>query len=574
MSPTRPPSSEAERGARAVHRAFELYQRRFHRITHGARAHFLNRDWKAARRDALRRLDLYPRIVEHLVEGAHRAMGERVRDRSVWTRMRAAYAGLIAGRPDVELAETFFNSFSRQIFDTVGVDTQIEFVRREKAKPFGGVSVYKTFPARGSLRELVRQVLDHPAYPYEDVERCAELVTAAIGRAFSARGRQPVLEAIEIIDKGFYRGRSAYMVGRILLEGDRLMPLVLALVHGPEGVRVDAVLLTEDEVSILFSFTRSYFRVGIDHVGKVIEFLMALMPRKPVAELYNSLGYNKHGKTELYRDLLKHLARTSERFEIAPGDRGMVMIVFAMPGHGLVFKVIRDRFAYPKTATRAHVKQRYQLVFRHDRAGRLIDAQEFEHLEFDRARFSDELLEELAAEAAGSVRIDAETVAFDHVYTERRLVPLNLYLRAATPEQARRAVVEYGRAIRDLAVTNIFPGDLLLKNFGVTRHGRVIFYDYDELSLLTECRFRDLPPPSDSDDEMRGEPWFYVDERDIFPEEFLQFLGMTPEQREWFLAEHADLLTARYWRDLQERHRAGEVLDVAPYPPSKRLPRG
>jgi len=292
-----------------------------------------------------------------------------------------------------------------------------------------------------------------------------------------------------------------------------------------------------------------------------------------VGELYTALGHNKHGKTVFYRALLQHIATTDDQFDIAPGTRGMVMLVFALPSFDVVFKIIRDQFAYPKTTTRADVMARYQLVFKHDRAGRLVDAQEFEHLRFDKRRFSERLLQELAAEAASTVTITDDSVILKHVYTERKMTPLDLYLQAASDADARAAVLDYGEALRDLAATNIFPGDLLLKNFGVTRHERLIFYDYDELCTLDECNFRKIPPPRNEDDELSGEPWYYVAPNDVFPEEFLPFLGLPEALRRVFLESHAELLTAEFWWRMQEQQRAGIVPDLLPYSPSRRLTR-
>jgi isocitrate dehydrogenase kinase/phosphatase len=303
----------------------------------------------------------------------------------------------------------------------------------------------------------------------------------------------------------------------------------------------------------------------------LVRFLKSIMPRKPVAELYIAIGYNKHGKTELYRDLVRHIEESSDEFIIAPGDRGMVMSVFTLPSFDVVFKVIRDRFAYPKTASRRDVIGRYQLVFKHDRAGRLADVQEFEHLTFPRARFSESLLSELAGEAADSVTIGPRAVEIKHLYVERRMIPLNLYIREAPLRAARDAVIDYGQAVRDLAATNIFPGDMLLKNFGVTRHGRVVFYDYDELCLVTDCHFREIPRAADESEEFGSEPWFYVGPDDIFPEEFLNFMGLGGELREAFLKAHGELLTPRYWNQIQQRHRAGELLDIIPYTCQRRL---
>ena len=350
-------------------------------------------------------------------------------------------------------------------------------------------------------------------------------------------------------------------------------PLALALLHGPQGVHVDAVLLSEDALSLLFSYTRSYFLVDAERPAELVAFLGALMPSRKRAELYIALGFNKHGKTELFRDLLRHLRAGDERFVRAPGQPGMVMAVFTLPGGDQVFKIIRDRFAEPKTATREEVRARYDLVFRHDRAGRLIDAQEFEHLAFPRARFSPEVLDELLGGCAATVSARGDEVVIRHLYAERRLTPLDLYLREADPAHAREAVVDFGQAVRDLAACNVFPGDILLKNFGVTRQRRVVFYDYDELALLTECVFRDLPEPTRDEEETGAEPWFYVGPRDVFPEEFVRFLGLAPGLRAALLEAHGEVFQARFWQDLQARHRAGEVVDIFPYPAEQRLAR-
>jgi isocitrate dehydrogenase kinase/phosphatase len=296
------------------------------------------------------------------------------------------------------------------------------------------------------------------------------------------------------------------------------------------------------------------------------------MPAKRVAELYTSLGYNKHGKAELYRDLMRHLRQSSDQFEVAPGDRGMVMAVFTLPSYDIVFKVIRDEFDYPKMTNRHQVMRRYDLVFKHDRAGRLVDAQEYEDLAFPRHRFSEALLADLGQSAPSTVIIDGDRVVIRHLYAERRVRPLNLYLREAEAADACAAVIDFGYAIKDMAATNIFPGDILLKNFGVTRHGRVIFYDYDEIGMLVDYRFRIMPEPRTPEEEMAAEPWFGVAPGDVFPEEFLRFMGLHGEHQEVFVETHGDLLTVDFWTRMQALHCSGQIVDIFPYQQYRRLP--
>ena len=566
----------AREAATAIRVAFERYRDEFGAITKRARRRFETRDWRAGQRDATERLVLYRRVVDAVVEELRGLLGDQLEETPLWKRMKAIYTERIATFPDAELAETFFNSITRHVFTTVGVDPDIEYVdldiRRTRYGP--GPGSHRTHTFRGSCAGLIERIVEEAGLAplARDLEGCA-LAAAEVLEARWREGpdRGPI-ESIEVLRPVFFRSGSAYLVGRVR-RADTRMPVVLALVHGDDGVAIDAVLTTESEVSIVFSFTRSHFQVVLRRPSEVVQFLGSLMPRKPVAELYISLGYTKHGKTEIYRDLLGRLRRSMDIFEHAPGDIGMVMIVFTLRGYDYVFKVIRDQFAYPKTSTREEVKQRYQLVFEHDRAGRLIEAQEFEHLSFEAARFSEELLEDLLGAAARSATRDGDQVAISHLYVERRVQPLNLYLRRADERSAAGVVRDYGQAIRDLATTNIFPGDLLLKNFGVTRQGRVIFYDYDELCLVTECTFREKPAARSDQEELSAEPWYFVGENDVFPEEFVSFMGLNKLQRETLLAHHGEILTARFWRDLQRRHEAGEVLDVFPYPPGKRLRR-
>jgi isocitrate dehydrogenase kinase/phosphatase len=560
--------------AASVKESYYSFQAEFRHITRRAKLRFESRDWRGAHQDALERLDLHPRWIARAVDELRGVLGTAASNPLLREHLKANYARELTTLPDPELARTFFNSITRRIFGTVGVDPRAEFVASDPVAPVepGGSKNYETYPRREGTADIMRSLLTDYAFatPYRDQAGDAELVAATVDAFVSSTDDGRPLDAIEMLKPVFYRGKGAYLVGR-LRRGESLSPFILALLHGDEGVFVDAALTLPLDASVVFSFTRSYFHVEAEGTLALIAFLKSILPQKPTSELYISIGHDKHGKTALYRELVDQLARTSDRFEPARGDRGMVMIVFTLPSLDVVFKVIRDRFAPPKSITRTEVMQKYALVFRHDRAGRLVDAQEFEHLVFDRDRFSEEVLAEMLREASETVSVDGDRVFIRHLYAERRVTPLNLFIRERDEGSAREALLDYGHALRDLAATNTFPGDLLLKNFGVTRTGRVIFYDYDELCLVTDCHFRDIPRARDDLDETLGEPWFYVGENDVFPEEFLTFLGLPEGLRDGFLAAHSEILTAEFWRRMQASHRAGEIVDIFPYREARRL---
>ncbi|MBT8407958.1 MAG: bifunctional isocitrate dehydrogenase kinase/phosphatase [Deltaproteobacteria bacterium] len=564
----------SELAAEAICQAFDAYQTQYTAITRRAKARFEQRDWHSMQADARERLDLYKNVVDETVVQINQLFEDRVKDTRIWAKTKIAYGGLAAKLDLWELAETFFNSITRRIFATVGVNPQIEFVDTcSRIQPVQiSQPLYRTYEQAESTAALIEQILADYEFDvcYEDLQRDAQSLADKVDSHLKNAVTSKAIERTEMIPAVLFRGKGAYLIGRIFIGSDQL-PLVLALLNTPKGVVVDAVLLNENEVSILFSFTRSYFHVEVERPAELVSFLKSIMPQKRIAELYISIGYNKHGKSELYCDLLQHLASSGKKFEIAEGERGMVMEVFTMPDYDLVFKVIKDQFSSTKRTTRAEVMAKYDLVFKHDRAGRLVDAQEFEYLKFDRNRFSRELLDRLERLAAKGVEVDENHLVIKHVYVERRVTPLNLYVHEVEESAARAAIVDYGRAIKDMAATNIFPGDMLLKNFGVTRHGRVVFYDYDELSLLSECNFRKMPQARSHYEELSDEPWFTVGENDIFPEEFQYFLGVKGEFKALFFEEHSDLFKADFWNQIQARINAGGIIDIFPYEQSRRL---
>lgn len=561
-----------ESSAQRIAAAFAAYNGEFRAITRRAKSRFEARDWHGSQQDAVERIDLYDKSVNRLVEGMRAHLGERSQDRHLWQGIRNRFHSRTAGLPDAAFARTFFSSVSRRSLGTVGVAPELEFTG-EDLDPLEGAGAnpeVTEYGFRGDLQLLLEDMLGDVGLrcPWINFDRSVEHAVQDIEAALNRRPERSRLLHIKILRPIFFQSTRAYLVGHLATEAE-VLPLVIALQHTERGLFIDAVMLDEDDISIVFGFTRSYFHVDLERVVEAVVFLRQLLPRKPLSELFTVLGRAKQGKTERFREISRHLENSDDRFVHAAGERGLVMVCFTLPSLDVVFKLIRDRFPPVKNVLRQDVLDKYRFVFKHDRAGRLVDAQEFKRVRLPKARFSPELLEELAAETAETVHIEGEDLIFDHMYIERRMVPLNLFLRDAPEEAANRAVLDYGQSIRDLAHSNIFAGDLLLKNFGVTRHGRVIFYDYDELCQVTDCRFREVPVATSDEDEMRSEAWFYVADNDVFPETFLNFLAFSDAQRQLFVHSHGDLLEADFWRGIQKRVREGDILEILPYRPRR-----
>ena len=585
MFPQRLDSPQAFDIAKAMLDGFNRHYQLFRSESARAKHRFETADWHGQQRAQRERIEFYDRRVEENAERLTTEFKAHSLPMDVWQQIKLHYIGLLTNHHQPECAETFFNSVTTKILHRSYFHNEFIFVRPaisteyiENDEP-GDAPTYRAYyPTMETLHEaVVRMVTNFQLErPFADLERDVADVVAAMGRKLGDFRPRANFQ-IQVLSSLFYRNKGAYAVGKIV-NGFSELPFALPILHDVDGrLTIDAALFGEDDLLLLFSFARAYFLVDMEVPSAYVTFLRSLMPRKPRWELYNAIGLQKQGKNIFYRDFLYHLRHSSDRFRIAPGIKGMVMLVFDLPSFPFVFKVIKDYYPPQKDTTRAEIMRKYRLVKEHDRVGRMADTLEFSNVAFPRSRFEDELIEELQKFCPSLLEIsdrdgDGQTeVILNHVYIERRMIPLNIFLADATRQQMEHAVVEYGNAIKDLVAANIFPGDMLWKNFGVTRHGKVVFYDYDEIEYITDCNFRRVPPPRNEEDEMSGEVWYSVGRHDVFPETFGPFLLGNPTVREIFMKHHAELLDADFWQSHKQRIAAGHVHDVFPYDPDKRF---
>lgn len=586
MFPTQLTDTRAFDIAQALLGGFDHHYRLFRATSREAKARFERGDWAGQQRAQAQRIEFYDARVAECAELLEQRFAASGLPMDVWQQVKLHYVGLLIDHLQPELAETFFNSVCTRVLHHAYFHNDFIFVRPaistehiENDQP-GALPTYRAYypapHAQGDgLRDTIQRVITNFQLDGEfidlprDASRVLDAVLARLGE-FRWRANFQ----LQVLSSLFYRNKGAYVVGK-LINGFTETPFALPILRAADGrFFIDTALFGEDDLLGLFSFARAYFLVDMAVPSAYVAFLRALMPRKPRSEIYSALGLQKQGKALFYRDFLAHLRHSSDKFRIAPGIKGMVMLVFDLPSYPFVFKVIKDFYPPQKDTTRELIQAKYRLVKAHDRVGRMADTLEYTRVAFPRQRFDDELMAELRHFCGSLLEENGDDLVIRHVYIERRMVPLNLYLAEATPAQVERVVIEYGNAIKDLVAANIFPGDMLWKNFGVTRHGKVVFYDYDEIEYLTDCCFRRVPAPRNEEEAMSGEVWWPVAPRDVFPETFAPFLLGHPQVREAFMRHHADLLDAGFWQGHKDRILAGHVHDVFPYDPARRFSRG
>ena len=541
-----------------------------------AKACFEAGDWHGIRRLARERITFYDQRVREGVQTLRRQFSEGDLRDAMWSTIKRRYVALLAEHKQPELAETFFNTVSTKILHRRYFHNDFIFVRPGVATDYldsSPPSFRSYYPAEVGWEEAFRRIIIDMglACAYQDIDRDLDNELDAGRRHLTSTFVPAGYCQINVLRSLFFRNKAAYLIGRLVNEGE-VEAFAIPILRDERGrLFLDTVLFGTERIEALFNFSRAYFMVDMETPSACVRFLQSLMPTKPQAELYTMLGLHKQGKTLFYRDLLQHLSHSTDRFIVAPGIKGLVMGVFTLPSFPFVFKFIKD---HPrKDVTREYVEGRYQLVKAHDRVGRMADSWEYSDVPFPKDRLDPALVQELRETAPLLVEDEGDRLVVRHLYIERRMVPLNIYLEEADEDDRDHALREYGQAIKEMVAANIFPGDMLYKNFGVTRQGRVVFYDYDEVAYLTECNFRELPEARTPEEELSAEPWYPVGPHDVFPEEFGTFLLGSPRVRGPFLRYHADLLSVDYWRSRQERIRAGQFDDVFPYPESLRFGR-
>jgi isocitrate dehydrogenase kinase/phosphatase len=566
--------------AQAMLEGFNRHYRLFRAVSAEAKSRFERQDWRGQQLAQRERIEFYDKRVDEGAERLQREFDAANLPMDVWHQVKLHYIGLLIEHHQPELAETFFNSVTTKILHRSYFRNDFIFVRPavsteyiENDEPAAQPTYRAYYPTRETLHETFERIVHNfqLKLEFDDLTRDIEMVVAELQHHIGSV-RLRINFQVQVLSSLFFRNKGAYVIGKVV-NGFHETPFALPILHRPDGrgLVIDTVLFGEDELQMLFSFARAYFMVEMEIPAAYVQFLRSLMPHKPRWELYNAIGLHKQGKNLFYRDFLYHLRHSSDRFRIAPGIKGMVMLVFDLPSFPYVFKVIKDYYPPQKDTTREQIQGKYLLVKTHDRVGRMADTMEYSNVAFPRHRFDNELVAELREFCGSLLETEGEDLVIRHLYIERRMVPLNIFLHDATHDQIEHAVVEYGNAIKDLVSANIFPGDMLWKNFGVTRNGKVVFYDYDEIEYLTEMNFRPVPQAHNEEEEMSGEVWYSVGPKDVFPETFGPFLLGNDAVREVFMKHHADLLDPGFWQAHKARILAGHVHDVFPYDASKRF---
>ncbi len=563
-------------------RGFDKHYRLFRECSAGAKPRFEHAEWLEGQRAVRERIQFYDDRVRETVETLQSEFAAARLDDGVWQQAKLFFIGLLTDHKQPELAETFFNSVFCQIMHRTYFHNDFIFVRPAVSTEYieSDPPTYRSYyPNEAGFRASVLQVFKDFAWmrEFEDLERDVEYILRSIAAHLGSFPPREANLQIQVLSSAFYRNKGAYVIGKAV-NGAQEYPFTVPVLHSADGkLYLDTIILDAWRIGVLFSLSRAYFMVDMEVPSGYVQFLRSIMPNKPRSELYTMLGLGKQGKTMFFRDLIFHLHHSADQFIVAPGIRGLVMMVFTLPSYPYVFKVIKDVFGSSKEVDHETVRRKYQLVKQVDRVGRMADTLEFSMVALPRNRFSPELVAELYREVPSLIEEDGGDLIIRHLYIERRMEPLNMYLdkaqRNGRGDLVDHAVEEYGNAIKELAIANIFPGDLLWKNFGVTRYGRVVFYDYDEIEYMTDCRFRRIPPPPDFETEMSGEVWYSVSRQDVFPEEFETFLLVSDRIRDSFMRHHADLFDVAFWQNAQEQIRLGLVQDFFPYPESQRFSR-
>ncbi len=566
----------ARQVASSILEGFNRHFAIFQAITRTAKHRFETADWEGESKARIERISFYDQRVNEAIENLKQSFALQPFDQALWSEVKRWFMWLLYEHQQPELAESFFNSVFCRLYDRSYYNNRHIFVKPGTAFDYLDIDdpAYSTYyPDDKNLTRTFRDMLlsFDLNRSWQNIDRDIELLTENFHVYLESEIKPTPHRQLEVLSSLFFRNKAAYIVGRAVIGLEDHPFIIPILITDERELYIDTIITDPNDIALIFSFTRAYFMVNTQVPAGLVTFLEKILPTRSRADIYTSIGFQKQGKTLFYRQFLHHLQHSSDKLIIAPGIKGMVMSVFTLPSYPYVFKVIKDHFAPPKNVDRRTVKQKYQMVKIHDRVGRMADTLEFSHVAFPIERFSEELLAELKQVIASSLTFEEGFVIIRHLYIERRMIPFNIYLEYADDDALERGVISYGNAIKEMIAANIFPGDMLLKNFGVTRHGRIVFYDYDEICHMTDINIRAIPKARSEIEELSAEPWYHIDENDFFPEQFEHFVVNYPQFRAKFLQHHSELLDPLYWKTIQDDIIRNKRHDVYPYRHSQRF---
>jgi isocitrate dehydrogenase kinase/phosphatase len=543
---------------------------------HRAQRAFETMDPHTSIRISQERLGLYSRyIAEHgpRILAAFPALGA---DSAVWEALDRLFMAMIVDRYDADIAFSFAHSIRRNISRGLWRPVAYSFPPPSKLRAYSMASVHRRLRVQDRIdTELISTALRMPNFsvPFRDLHYDAEKIRDRVEHLLRGAANGSRVLALDVVEAGFFRDRSAFIVGRWLLADDRIVPFVVALLNSPEGIYADAVLHRVSDIHDLFSSALANFHVTTRLYYQTCVFLFTLMPRRPFGHQYSTIGYNHVGKVAILNEINEQVRR-GHRFQRSPGAPGTVALGFTFDECAYHLKVIRDKptnsykwGAYPGVAA---VSDKYRVVHEINRAGSMLDNVMYFNLRLDRDMFDPALLDEICLQAAGSVQVDQDGVYLRTLIVQLKIVPLPVFLETADENATRAVMVSLGHCIRNNAATNIFNKDLDSRNYGVGRYGRVFLFDYDAVEKLTEVKIRtntDREPGEEAVPE-----WFFEDGVIFLPEELEHGMQLkSTYARRCFREENSDLLSVEYWQDVQQKLMRGEVPGLRMYPDGTKL---
>ena len=564
--------------ARLVLAVFDDFYQALCEYPHRAQRAFENMDPQDSVGISHERLRLYSDFILAHGPRIKSAFPQLAEDAGLWDQFDQLFRVLIAARYEADIAFGFAHSIRRNIFHGVWKPVAYTFSRPVRNRYMSMAQAHQRFELGDglspSLFTTALQILRFKA-PFRDLhgdaqavsERCKQLLQSA-----ESDVGEPV--ALEILEGGFFRDITAFLVGRLEWSSGRFTPFVLALLNSDDGIYVDALLHETSDVHNLFSSTLANFHVTNPLYYQICVFLYSLMPLRPLGLHYSTIGFNHVGKVAIINDIEQQLQETSSHFASSPGFDGTVAIGFTFESCTYHLKVIRDTptksYKWGEFAGVEAVLDKYKTVHEINRTGSMLDNVMYFNLKMDRAFFAEELLDDLIQNASQSVQVEKEWVLFKALIVQLKIIPLPVYFETATEAQTRQVVENLGHCIKNNIAGNIFNKDLDARNYGVGRFNKVFLFDYDAVEKLTDITLDTNLNMEEGEEDIPD--WFFSDQFVFLPEELESGLQITGRAaRRHFRDYHADILTLDYWQNAQQSLLQGEVLGLRTYPGARKL---
>src|SRR5579863_1425830 len=210
--------------ARLILAVYDDFYSQLCEYPHRAQRAFEAMDPHASIRISQERLGLYSRYIAEHGPRIAALFPALAADSTVWEGLDRLFMAMIVDRYEADIAFSFAHSMRRNIGQGLWRPVAYSFPPPSKLRELSMASVYRRLPVNSAIDvDLLCAALETPAFsvPFRDLKADAERILERLRQLAPHNPAWPPA-ALDVVEAGFFRDRSAFLVARWVFRDDSI----------------------------------------------------------------------------------------------------------------------------------------------------------------------------------------------------------------------------------------------------------------------------------------------------------------------------------------------------------------